>query len=69
MAKQLNQYPNPFEHRDQLQKIEKLRASEKALNDKIQAVIDGEKPKDIMSWEFYIWMRHHDPFYKYGSRS
>jgi hypothetical protein len=61
MAKQLNDIPNPFAYRDELKKMEKLKAKEQTLQEKIQAVVEGEKPKDVMSWEFYIWNQYNNP--------
>jgi hypothetical protein len=64
MQKLPNEIPNPFEFRDNLQKLKDVREKQKTLEERIQAVLDGEKPKDIMSWEFYIWMSYKDPFYR-----
>jgi hypothetical protein len=53
--------PNPFEYRDHLKELEKIKQKEDELRKRIQAVLDGEKPKDVMSWEYYIWESHRDP--------
>jgi hypothetical protein len=52
---------NPFEYRDQLAKLEKMKQKELDLKTRIQNIIEGEKPKDVMSWEYYIWESHRDP--------
>jgi len=61
MTKLPKEIPNPFEHRDQLRRMEKVNAKQKQFNDRIQEIIKGERPKDPMSWEHYIWISHHDP--------
>lgn len=61
MKKQSNDIPNPFEHRDQLLKLEKMRQKEIELKNRIQEIIEGDKPTDVMSWEYYIWESHRDP--------
>lgn len=57
--------PNPFEFRDNIQKLEKANAKAHTLQERILEIIEGEQPKDSMSWEFYIWKKAHDPL---GSR-
>jgi hypothetical protein len=61
MTKWPKDLPNPFEYRDELQKVEKQNAKQQQLKDRIQEIIKGDKPENPMSWEFYIWRTHNDP--------
>jgi hypothetical protein len=52
---------NPFEHRDKIQQVEKLKQRELTTEERIKAVLEGDKPTDVMSWEYFIWNRYKDP--------
>lgn len=68
MKKQSNDIPNPFEYYLQLKKLEKFQAEQTALQKKIQSVIEGDKPTDLMSWEHYIWESHNNPLHVLNKR-
>jgi hypothetical protein len=57
----MKKQPNTFEYKDHLKALEKAKQKDEAFRKRIQDVIEGEKPTDIMSWEYYIWEQHHDP--------
>jgi|688.fasta_scaffold523157_2 hypothetical protein len=61
MQKPPKTIPNPFEFRDNLQKLKDTREKGRTEAERIQAILDGEKPTDVMSWEFYIWNKYKDP--------
>jgi len=42
-------------------KLKKAEEKQLTTQDRIQAVLAGEEPKDVMSWEHYIWRTHHNP--------
>jgi hypothetical protein len=33
----------------------------KTTQQRIEEVLQGEKPTDVMSWEFFIWQKYKDP--------
>ena len=52
---------NPFEFRDTQKKLEEANFKANNLEDRIQAVLAGEQPTDLRSWEYFIWKRYKDP--------
>jgi hypothetical protein len=42
-------------------KLKKAEEKQLTTQERIQAVLAGEKPTDVMSWEFYIWKTYNDP--------
>ena len=42
-------------------KIEKQLERVRSTQERIQAVLAGEQPTDVMSWEYYIWKTYKDP--------
>jgi predicted component of type VI protein secretion system len=61
MQKLPKNIPNPFEFRDNLEKLKETREKGKTQEERIQAILEGEKPTDQLSWEFYIWKKYKDP--------
>ena len=52
---------DPLQH---MQHEAKLKATEEKMRtqqERIQAILQGEQPKDELSWEFYIWKTHGNP--------
>jgi len=52
---------NPFEFRDAQKKLQEANERANNLEERIRAVLEGEKPTDPRSWEYFIWKRYKDP--------
>ena len=52
---------NPLHHMQREAKLVRQVERAKTTQQRIEEVLQGEKPTDVMSWEFFIWQKYKDP--------
>ena len=60
----MSKFPNLMDPLSLMKHEAKLKkAEEKQLNtqERIKAILEGDQPTDVMSWEYYIWKTYTNP--------
>jgi hypothetical protein len=52
---------DPLSHMKHEAKLKQVEQRQLTTQQRIEQVLQGEKPTDVMSWEFYIWQKYNDP--------
>ena len=52
---------DPLAHMQYEAKLKKAEQKMKTTQERIKEILEGEKPIDELSWEFYIWKTHNNP--------
>jgi hypothetical protein len=52
---------DPLSHMKHEAKLQKAEQKQITTQERIQAILEGEKPTNVMSWEYHIWTKYKDP--------
>jgi len=55
---------DPLSHMIHEAKLAKAEQKQLSTQERIKLILEGDKPTDPMSWEYFIWNRYKDPLYR-----
>jgi hypothetical protein len=52
---------DPLSHMKHEAKLKQVEQKQLTTQQRIEEILQGEQPTDVMSWEFFIWKKYKDP--------